>query len=81
MEFETIAAIIAEQFSVDADTITEETDILEDLNASSMDAVDLIVAIESATDVEIPDDVVDEIRTVADILAYLREHMPAEDEK
>ncbi len=79
MEFETVAALIAEQFNIDKDDITENTDILEDLNATSMDAVDLIVAIESATDVEIPDEAVDDIHTVGDIVAYLREHSAEEE--
>lgn len=78
MEFETIAAIIAEHFEIDVDEINEDTDILEDLNATSMDAVELIVAIESATDIAIPDEAVDEIRTVADIAAYLRAHAEEE---
>lgn len=79
MEFETVAALIAEQFNIDKDDITEDTDILEDLNATSMDAVDLIVAIESATDVEIPDEAVDNIHTVGDIVSYLREHSAEEE--
>lgn len=79
MEFETVAALIAEQFNIDKDDITEDTDILEDLNATSMDAVDLIVAIESATDVEIPDEAVDDIHTVGDIVSYLREHAAEEE--
>ncbi len=78
MEFETIAAIIAEHFEIDVDEINEDTDILEDLNATSMDAVELIVAIESATDISIPDEAVDEIRTVADIVAYLKAHTEEE---
>ncbi len=81
MEFETIAALIAEQFNVDREDISEDTDILEDLNATSMDAVDLIVAIESATDIEIPDEAVDEIHTVGDIVAYIRAHSESEDEE
>lgn len=81
MEFETIAALIAEQFNVDREDISEDTDILEDLNATSMDAVDLIVAIESATDIEIPDEAVDEIRTVGDIVAYVKAHSENEEEE
>ena len=81
MEFETIAALIAEQFNVDRENISEDTDILEDLNATSMDAVDLIVAIESATDIEIPDEAVDEIRTVGDTVAYVKAHSENEEEE
>jgi acyl carrier protein len=74
MDFETLAAIIAEQFDVDVEELTEDTDILEDLSATSMDAVELIVAIESTTDIRIPDEVVDSLRTIGDILNYLSEH-------
>ncbi len=79
MEFEAIAAIIAEHFGMDAEDINEDTDILEDLNATSMDAVELIVAIENVTDVSIPDEAVDEIRTVNDIVNYLKANMPEEE--
>ncbi len=74
MDFKTIAAIVAEQFEVDVDDLSEHTDILEDLNATSMDAVELIVSIESATDIKIPDEFVDSIRTIGDIVNYLADH-------
>jgi len=80
MEFETVAAIIAEHFGIDAEDINEDTDILEDLNASSMDAVELIVAIENVTDISIPDDAVDSIHTVNDIVNYLKEHAAVEED-
>lgn len=73
MDFETIAAIVADQFDRDVETLDEDTDILEDLNCTSMDAVELIVAIESATDIRIPDEAVDSIRTIGDIVNYLAE--------
>jgi len=79
MEFEAIAAIIAEYFDVDAEELTEDTDILEDLNATSMDAVELIVAIENVTDISIPDDAVDDIHTIGDIVNYLKANMPEEE--
>lgn len=74
MDFETIAQIIAEQFDRDADELTEDTDIIDDLGCSSMDAVELIVAIESATDIRIPDEAVDSIRTIGELVSYLSEH-------
>ena len=80
MDFEAVAAIIAEQFGVEADTLTEETDILDDLGCSSMDAVELIVSIESATDIRIPDEAVDTIRTIGDLVNYLAEHAEPEEE-
>lgn len=81
MEFETVAAIIADQFDRDVDDLTEDTDILDDLNATSMDVVELIVAIESATDIRIPDEVVDSIRTIGDVANYLAEHAEATEEE
>ena len=80
MDFETIAQIVAEQFDMEADELTEETDIIDDLGCSSLDAVELIVAIESATDIRIPDEAVDSIRTIGDIVAYLSEHAESSDD-
>ena len=81
MDFETIAQIIAEQFDREADELTEETDIIDDLGCSSMDAVELIVAIESATDIRIPDEAVDSIRTIGDLVSYLNEHSEQTDDE
>ena len=80
MDFETIAQIIAEQFDREADELTEDTDIIDDLGCSSMDAVELIVAIESATDIRIPDEAVDSIRTIGELVSYLNEHSEPSDE-
>ena len=67
MDFNVIASIVADQFDQDVEDLNEDTDLLEDLNCTSMDVVELIVAIESATDVRIPDEAVDSIRTIGDI--------------
>lgn len=80
MDFNTIAQIIADQFDRDIDTLDEDTDIVDDLGCTSMDAVELIVAVESATDIRIPDEAVDTIRTIGDLLAYLSEHAEEDDE-
>lgn len=74
MDFRTIAAIVADQFDRDVETLDEDTDILDDLSCTSMDVVELIVAIESTTDIRIPDEAVDSIRTIGDIVNYLSEH-------
>ena len=77
MDFETLTAILADQFDVDADSITEDTDILEDLGCTS---IELIVALESAIDIHIPDEAVDSIRTVGELMNYLTEHAEQEEE-
>ena len=81
MEFETVKAIIADQFDMSIEDLTEDTDILDDLNATSMDVVELIVSIESATDIRIPDEAVDSIRTIGDIANYLAEHAEISEEE
>ena len=80
MEFDMIAQIIAEQFDREVEELDEDTDIIDDLGCSSMDAVELIVAIESATDIRIPDEAVDSIRTIGDLVSYLNEHAENTDE-
>ena len=67
MVFEKLQEILAAQFDIDPETVTPETDIQEDLNADSLDVVDLIMSIEDEFEVEIPDTAVDEIKTVGEL--------------
>lgn len=69
--FEKVRDLIADQLSVDADTITESSKIQEDLGADSLDVTDLIMAIEEEFEVEIPDEKAEGIETVGDIVKYL----------
>ena len=59
MIFEKLKDIIAEQLSVDADKVTLEANIQEDLDADSLDIVDLITTIEDEFDISIPDEAVE----------------------
>jgi acyl carrier protein len=68
---EKVRSIIASELGVDADTITEDSHIIDDLGADSLDAVELIMALEEAFDIEIDDDAAGDILTVQDILDYL----------
>ena len=68
MVFEKLQEILAAQFDVDAESITADTDIQEDLNADSLDIVDLIMSIEDEFGIEVPDTAVDEVRTVGDLV-------------
>ena len=71
MVFEKIQAILAEQFDVEEDKITLETNIAEDLGADSLDVVDLLMTLEDEFDVEIPDSEVDNIRTVGNLVKFI----------
>ena len=72
MIFEKIAALLAEQFGMDADNITMETSF-EDLGADSLDIVELTMALEEEFGLEnMEDDDLSGISTVADLVRYLK---------
>ncbi|MBR3147607.1 MAG: acyl carrier protein [Eubacterium sp.] len=74
MTFDTIRDIIVEQLSVDASMVTEETNLMKDLEADSLDAVEIIMAIEEQFGIEIPDDEAEKFQTVEDLVEYVDQH-------
>lgn len=78
MIFEKLKDIIAEQLSVEADEVNMESNIQDDLGADSLDVVDLITTIEDEFDISIPDEAVEEIKTVGDIVNYIEKNTDAE---
>ena len=73
MIFEKVAAILAEQLDAEEETITLETNLVEDLEADSLDVVDLVMTLEDEFDMEIPDEDIVDVRTVGDIVKYLED--------
>ena len=73
MVFEKIREIIADQLDAPAESITMDTDLMKDLEADSLDAVEIIMAIESEFDLEIPDDRAEEFKMVSNIVSYIEE--------
>ena len=71
MVFDKIKDIIVEQLDVEEDAVTMEASITEDLGADSLDVVDLVMSIEESFDVEIPEEEVENIKTVGDIVKYI----------
>ena len=71
MIFEKVRDIICEQFEIDSDSITPETVIREDLDADSLDLIDLVMTFEDEFKIEVPDEAISEIKTVADIVKYI----------
>lgn len=71
MVFEKIRDIIVEQLDADENNVTMDSSIIDDLGADSLDVVDLVMSIEEEFDVEIPDEEVENIKTVGDIVKYV----------
>ncbi|MDE5862693.1 MAG: acyl carrier protein [Ruminococcus sp.] len=78
MIFDKLKNIIVEQLSVEEDDVTLEANIQDDLGADSLDIVDLISTIEDEFEVSIPDEAVEEIKTVGDLAAYIEKNSDAE---
>lgn len=73
MVFDKVKELISEQLDVKADDITETSNIQDDLGADSLDVVDLVMALEDEFDVEIPEDQVENIKTVGDIVKFIKD--------
>ena len=71
MVFEKVKEIIVDSLSCDEDKVTLEANLKEDLEADSLDAVELIMAVEEEFDVDIPDEKAAEMKTVQDIVDYI----------
>ncbi|MDS0524920.1 acyl carrier protein [Clostridium sp. SHJSY1] len=72
--FEKIQEIIADKLSVDAEDITLDSSFIDDLNADSLDIVELIMALEDELELEIPDEDVEGFKTVGDVVNYVKAH-------
>jgi len=73
MEFEKIKKIINEVLAVDEDSITMDTDFVDDLGADSLDIFQIVTGIEEEFDLEIPDEAIESIKTVGDAVEQIRE--------
>lgn len=74
VEIDKVKGIIAEQLSVDEADINMESSFIEDLGADSLDIVELVMALEEEFDLVIPDEDAEKIRTVGEIIKYIKEH-------
>ncbi len=74
MAFERIRQILMDQLDLEEDKITMESDIVADLEADSLDVVDLVMTIEDEYGVEVPDDQIEKFTTVGDVVRYIEEN-------
>ncbi len=69
--FEEVANVLAEQLNVDVSKITENSEIVKDLGADSLDVVEMLMTLEDNTGKTIPEDKVSDLKTVGDVVKML----------
>ena len=75
MVFEKLKEIISEQLEVNAEDITLESNIMDDFDADSLDLVDIVMSVEDEFGVEVPEDAVEKMKTVGDVVKFIEENI------
>ena len=73
--YDKVVEIIARQLQIDTDMIDEHTKIMEDLGAGSLDVVEMLMAMEDSFGITVPDEDIEELVTVSDIVEYVESNM------
>ena len=71
MVFEKIRELLSSQLDIEEEKISMDSSIVDDLGADSLDVVDLIMSLEEEFDMEIPDEEIENIKTVGDLVRYV----------
>ncbi len=71
-----VREIIINELGVEPEKVTDDASFVEDLGADSLDTVELVMAFEEEFGIDIPDEDAEQMRTVGDAIAYLRENSP-----
>ena len=74
MTFDTVRELVVEQLGVDADMVQMDTNLMKDLEADSLDAVEIILGVEEAYGLDIPDEDAEKFETVKDLVEYVDSH-------
>jgi acyl carrier protein len=75
MVFEKIKAILVDQLDVEEDSITLDSLLVEDLGADSLDAIDIVMSIEDEFSVEVPDEIIEKMESVNDIVSFVENNI------
>lgn len=74
MIFEKLKKILSEQLEINESMITLESNIVDDLGASSLDLVDLAMSVEDEFGIEVPDELIETVQTVGDVVNFIEEN-------
>lgn len=77
MIFDEVREILAEQLDVDKDSIEMNSKLAEDLGADSLDAIDIVMTIEDQYSIEVPDENIENMKTVEDIVSFIESNTDA----
>lgn len=72
---EKIIDILCDQLDLDREQVTEDSEIIDDLGADSLDIVDLVMTLEEEFDTEITDEMIEDMKTVGDVVRFVEEHL------
>jgi len=72
--YDDIKKVVVEQLGVSESEIKKESSFVDDLGADSLDTVELVMALEEAFSIEIPDEDAEKIKTIGDTINYVKEH-------
>jgi len=72
--FEDVKKVVVEQLGVSDSEVTREASFVDDLGADSLDTVELVMALEEAFSIEIPDEDAEKIKTIGDTVSYILSH-------
>lgn len=70
--FEKLKGLIVDQLGVDEDSISMDSSFIDDLNADSLDMVELVMAMEQEFDISVPDEVAEKVGTVGDAVEFIK---------
>ncbi len=73
--FEKVKDVLVEQLGVNQEDVTENSKIIEDLGADSLDVVDIVQVLEEKFSTKIPNEKIEELKTVQDIIEYIAENV------
>ena len=74
MIFEKVKQMLSAQLEIDEDMITLDSDLIDDLGANSLDLVDLVMSVEDEFGLEVPENLLDTVHTVGDVVNFIEEN-------
>ena len=73
--FEQVKKILCDQLDLEEEQVNEDSEVIDDLGADSLDIVDLVMTLEEEFDTEIPDEDIENLKTVVDIVKYIEDRV------